>query len=367
VIQREGKDIIIARIKIPVVSCCSSIKLTLQPAPTEKASILSRCDTDAVSVTTEKAFILRRCDTDAVSVTTMFAAAYPGATDEQSRRELEWVGAAHATPRASPKLAGVWVAPTAALDVADAYGLRDLVDALVRAVPDPNAAYPQSKRSREAAAEHHRKEEEVAGAPPTPKRRRAEQEEPATPNRAGKAEAKTPKSAAKATPKATPKSVKKATPKSAAKATPKRVDADEEMEDAEEEKVEEDEENAEGEAEEEQDEDVSAPAAVEADADAEIAAAKELVRKLKGDAQEGESESRGTKRSAEDDKEEDKEDADVQSESGSEFESDFKTEAAAQPEARAIVTNKRVRDYAVRAVVFGIGAVAVRAVSSYFG
>ena len=37
------------------------------------------------------AFILRRYDTNAVSLTTMYKVAFPGATDEDERREMDWV------------------------------------------------------------------------------------------------------------------------------------------------------------------------------------------------------------------------------------------------------------------------------------
>jgi hypothetical protein len=38
------------------------------------------------------AFILRRYDTDAISLTTMFKVAFPGATEEEEAREMDWVG-----------------------------------------------------------------------------------------------------------------------------------------------------------------------------------------------------------------------------------------------------------------------------------
>jgi hypothetical protein len=38
------------------------------------------------------AFILRRYDTDAISLTTMFKVAFPGATEEEETREMDWVG-----------------------------------------------------------------------------------------------------------------------------------------------------------------------------------------------------------------------------------------------------------------------------------
>jgi hypothetical protein len=41
------------------------------------------------------AFILRRYDTNAISLTTMFKVAFPGATDEEESREMDWVGVDH--------------------------------------------------------------------------------------------------------------------------------------------------------------------------------------------------------------------------------------------------------------------------------
>ena len=37
------------------------------------------------------AFILRRYDTNAISLTTMYKVAFPGATEEDERREMDWV------------------------------------------------------------------------------------------------------------------------------------------------------------------------------------------------------------------------------------------------------------------------------------
>ena len=43
------------------------------------------------------AFILRRYDTNAVSLTTMFKVAFPGATEEEEKREMEWVSVWHSS------------------------------------------------------------------------------------------------------------------------------------------------------------------------------------------------------------------------------------------------------------------------------
>ena len=44
---------------------------------------------------TNHAFILRRYDTDAISLTTMYKVAFPGATDEDEKREMDWVSLLH--------------------------------------------------------------------------------------------------------------------------------------------------------------------------------------------------------------------------------------------------------------------------------
>ena len=59
------------------------------------------------------AFILRRYDTNAISLTTMYKVAFPGASEEDERREMEWVSSLasnmpliprsnHPTTRATP-------------------------------------------------------------------------------------------------------------------------------------------------------------------------------------------------------------------------------------------------------------------------
>jgi hypothetical protein len=37
------------------------------------------------------AFILRRYDTDAISLTTMYKVAFPGASEDDEKREMDWV------------------------------------------------------------------------------------------------------------------------------------------------------------------------------------------------------------------------------------------------------------------------------------
>jgi hypothetical protein len=77
-IVRDGKEIIVGRLKVPTVSpslidndLANSSQLL--PAPMEHA------------------FILRRYDTGAISVTTMYKAAFPSATNDDEEREMKWI------------------------------------------------------------------------------------------------------------------------------------------------------------------------------------------------------------------------------------------------------------------------------------
>jgi hypothetical protein len=77
-IVRDGKEIIVGRLKVPTVSISldqqlPSDPLQLLPAPMEHA------------------FILRRYDTGAISVTTMYKAAFPSATNDDEEREMKWI------------------------------------------------------------------------------------------------------------------------------------------------------------------------------------------------------------------------------------------------------------------------------------
>lgn len=60
-IVREGKEIVVGRIKVPTPGSSSH------------------------------AFILRRYDTQAISLTTMYKVAFPEAPDEDEKREMDWV------------------------------------------------------------------------------------------------------------------------------------------------------------------------------------------------------------------------------------------------------------------------------------
>jgi hypothetical protein len=72
-IVRDGREIVVGRIKVPTVSVDPS------------------SDTDTQPGTHTHAFVLRRYDTNAISLTTMFKVAFPGATEVEETREMEWV------------------------------------------------------------------------------------------------------------------------------------------------------------------------------------------------------------------------------------------------------------------------------------
>ena len=100
-------------------------------------------------------FIIRRFDTGAVSLTTMFRAAFPNASYGEEKLEFAWVkntydlsGNNGSTRSAHiPRLAGVWVGPSVALELGRAYMLGRHIEAVVEAEPDPNGNYTRSGRS----------------------------------------------------------------------------------------------------------------------------------------------------------------------------------------------------------------------------
>lgn len=101
------------------------------------------------------AFILRRFDTNAISLTTMYRAAFPGASEQEERKEMTWVKDNHELlgNNGSTKephiirLAGTWVHPELALQFADTYALGDIITLMAKAEPDPKAAYRKSSKA----------------------------------------------------------------------------------------------------------------------------------------------------------------------------------------------------------------------------
>ncbi|KAK8869776.1 hypothetical protein IAR55_000344 [Kwoniella newhampshirensis] len=126
-IVREGKEIVVGRIKVPTPG------------------------------SSPHAFILRRYDTNAISLTTMYKCAFPGASEDDERREMDWVKSSFDTSNTNGgrgsdvvRLAGQW---HLAIHLAPAYGLANLIAHLARAHPDPNVAYRKSQRSQLASDE----------------------------------------------------------------------------------------------------------------------------------------------------------------------------------------------------------------------
>jgi hypothetical protein len=107
------------------------------------------------------AFILRRFDTGAISLTTMYRAAFPGAKDEDEKRETTWVKDNHELlgnngSTKEPKiirLAGTWVDPDLAVEIAETYALGDIIALIAKAVPDPKAVYRRSSKASPKARE----------------------------------------------------------------------------------------------------------------------------------------------------------------------------------------------------------------------
>lgn len=89
----------------------------------------------------------------------MFRAAFPNAPDHDEKSELQWVkenydlsknnGGPHNTD--VTRLAGTWVSPAIARILGEAYGLGELITAVVEATPDPNANYRRSQKSAKEA------------------------------------------------------------------------------------------------------------------------------------------------------------------------------------------------------------------------
>ncbi|KAL0569916.1 hypothetical protein V5O48_012047 [Marasmius crinis-equi] len=126
VLNCQGNDILVGRLKVET------------PTPTGHA------------------FILRRYDTNAISLTTMFRAAFPNASDQDEKDEVQYVkdsfdltgnnGSSKDT--GITRLAGTWVSPDVALQLGKAYMLGDIIVNVVQAQPDPNTSYRRSGKGQ---------------------------------------------------------------------------------------------------------------------------------------------------------------------------------------------------------------------------
>lgn len=102
----------------------------------------------------------------------MFRAAFPNASDNEEKLEVAWVkdtydlsGNNGSTKDAHiTRLAGVWVGPSVALELGQAYMLGRLIEAVVEAKPDPNGNY---RRSGKSAASATTNAPNIANAPNT--------------------------------------------------------------------------------------------------------------------------------------------------------------------------------------------------------
>lgn len=111
----------------------------------------------------------------------MFRAAFPGASEQEEKTELQWVketfdlSGNNGTSKDThiSRLAGTWVGPDLALELGHSYTLGPLMNIVVDAKPDPNVNYRRSARQSNAAA---------PGAPfSTPAAQRQPPSVPATP------------------------------------------------------------------------------------------------------------------------------------------------------------------------------------------
>ncbi|EJD49630.1 hypothetical protein AURDEDRAFT_112465 [Auricularia subglabra TFB-10046 SS5] len=185
IITREGQDIIVGRVKI--------------------------------NTPNGHAFILRRFDTGALSLTTMFRAAFPGTDEEAEKVEGAWVKANFESPGTNGtasgrlRLAGTWVTPTTARELAEAYRLQHVVAALLGAKPDPGAMY---RRSTKASGNESPTADPPAPAPSRP-------ESPSVPNKRARPSSPTRASARLKSPAPAATTPARATP-ARARATPTR-------------------------------------------------------------------------------------------------------------------------------------------------
>lgn len=83
----------------------------------------------------------------------MFRAAFPTASDDAEKQESAWVKAnfdlSGSNRSGKARFAGTWVSPTVALTIADSYSLREVLQPLTDAVPDPSAEYRKSSRAQQ--------------------------------------------------------------------------------------------------------------------------------------------------------------------------------------------------------------------------
>lgn len=85
----------------------------------------------------------------------MYRAAFPGASEQDERRETAWVKESHELlgNNGSTKephiirLAGIWVDPDLAVQYAETYGLGDIIALMAKAEPDPKGAYRKSSKA----------------------------------------------------------------------------------------------------------------------------------------------------------------------------------------------------------------------------
>lgn len=148
IIEREGQEIVIGRVKVPTPN-------------------------------SGHAFILRRYDTGAVSLTTMFRAAFPEASDEDEKNDTAWIkqaydiaganGGYRGNARQFLRLAGTWLPVDVALMVAESYALHGMVKPLTEAEPPPDQLFRKSIPSTNGNQEVTEIKPPSAAAPPAVK------------------------------------------------------------------------------------------------------------------------------------------------------------------------------------------------------
>lgn len=117
----------------------------------------------------------------------MYRAAFPGAKDEDERRETVWVKENHELlgnngSTKEPKiirLAGTWVDPVLALEIAETYALSDIIALIAKAVPDPKAVYRRSSKASPKIKESNTSKPLSTSSTSTPSAAKRRKESPA--------------------------------------------------------------------------------------------------------------------------------------------------------------------------------------------
>lgn len=124
----------------------------------------------------------------------MFRAAFPTASEEAEKSEVNWIKLSFDTSGANKsgkaRFAGHWVTPDVALYLAEGYHLGFIIPSLASAVPDPNTTFRRSKNNQQPTPTASPAAE--PGPAPAKRRREASPAAPVAPVAVPPAPAETP-------------------------------------------------------------------------------------------------------------------------------------------------------------------------------